>query len=348
MVDATEFITPHKKLMQSLHSLNLHIASYMAFDTLQQKVITLALKLREMKHKQKENILMLSHQTLLPLISKFLIGGCLVSVALIAEDDTTNTPHQTPQTEENQDPIHIEPGTRAMSQMERIAIQEVRAARAQSCKHDHHEDCEEECESKGKEPKSSEDSNKQEAPDASITNAKASASALFAGVKASTVYFTTHEGAWHHPVSVSLIGDTLEIEDGSIWGVYSGDMHKTLNWLTGDLIIITPNHEWFSIYDYKVINLNTGAVVRVNLKLGPFYNGVYTHWIVGIDYYRREVLLEDGSLWSVSNWDQSIVNKWILNDTVIIGINDGFLSGSNPNIMINVNVLNYAIGRCLN
>lgn len=160
-------------------------------------------------------------------------------------------------------------------------------------------------------------------------------------------YVTTHEGAFHFPIGVSFLGDTVELEDGSIWKVCSNDTYKTLNWLTSDMIIIVPNDSIFSSHDYKLINLNTGAKVKVNLYLGPIYNGAYTHWIVAIDYLYREIYLEDGSIWKMSSFDQSIVNKWLPNDTVIIGINDGLFSGTNPNILINVNMNNYSIGICL-
>jgi hypothetical protein len=166
------------------------------------------------------------------------------------------------------------------------------------------------------------------------------------GVNATT-YYTSHEGAMHHPISVSLLGETVELEDGSIWTVSSSDRYQTLDWMTGDIIIILPNHTWFSAYDYRLVNLNTGANIKVNLSLGPIYNGIYTHWILAIDYNKREICLEDGSVWKMSWWDGSILNQWLPNDTIIIGINDGWFSGGNPNMLINVNMNDNAIGNCV-
>lgn len=160
-------------------------------------------------------------------------------------------------------------------------------------------------------------------------------------------YVTTHEGAFHYPISVSYSGDSIQLEDGSIWTVCFSDTYKTLNWLTSDLIIIVPNHDIFSSYYYSLINVNTGVIVKVNLYLGPIYNGAFTHWIAAIDYFNREICLEDGSIWKMSAFDQSIISKWLPNDTVIIGINDGAFSYGNPNILINVNVNNYSIGTCV-
>jgi hypothetical protein len=162
-----------------------------------------------------------------------------------------------------------------------------------------------------------------------------------------TTYYSSHQGAMHHPIAVSLLGETIELEDGSIWSVSSGDRHQTLDWMTGDIIVILPNHTWFSSYDYRLVNLNTGANIKVNLSLGPIYNGFYTHWIIAIDYKHGEICLEDGSVWDMSSWDSSIVSNWLPNDTIIIGINDGWFSGSNPNMLINVNMNDHAIGNCI-
>ena len=74
------------------------------------------------------------------------------------------------------------------------------------------------------------------------------------------------------------------------------------------------------------------------------YNSVYTHWIVAIDYYRNIVFLEDGSVWNMSSLDAGVIDQWVINDVVMIGVNTGWLSSYNPNILINVNMLNYAAG----
>lgn len=158
--------------------------------------------------------------------------------------------------------------------------------------------------------------------------------------------YTTHAGAYHQPIAVSPLGDTVELEDGSIWSIKPQDRKKTLDWMTGDTIVITPNSSWFNwTYDFKLINKNTGVAVSANLSLGPIYNGIYTHWIVKLDYINNEVCLEDGSVWSISGFDSKVLKDWYVNDTVIIGINDAWFS-SKANILINVNKLNYVSGNC--
>jgi hypothetical protein len=220
-------------------------------------------------------------------------------------------------TEESTEEKHIPVGERALSHADQVKLMEERA-------------------------KMMEEMQEEEVlPETANVKAIASKS-----VKSAT-YVTTHEGAFHFPVSVSYFGDTVQLEDGSIWTVNASDSYQTLNWLTSDIIIIVPNQSLFSSYQYRLINVNTGANVKVNLYLGPIYNGAYTHWIVAIDYVYREIYLDDGSIWKMSSLDQYTLNKWLPNDTVIIGINDGFYSLSNPNILINVNMNNYSIGTCL-
>jgi len=168
---------------------------------------------------------------------------------------------------------------------------------------------------------------------------------------AQSMYYTSHPGVYHNPVSIALYRDDYFIErlglwteDGSIWKIAPSDESVALNWYPTDLLIITPNHSWFSSYGFKFTNQNTGESILADLVLGPIYNGPYTHWIVAIDYYDNRIYLEDGSVWEMSSFDDSTVSLWVVNDTVVIGVNDGWLSSSNPNILINVNMLNYATG----
>lgn len=162
---------------------------------------------------------------------------------------------------------------------------------------------------------------------------------------AKKTYYTSHQGAFHRPLAISSSGDSITLEDGSVWQIRIKDRGKTLDWLSGDSLIILPNHSWFSSYHYVLLNQNTGADIKVNMMLGPIYNGVYTHWIIAIDYYNKEVCLEDGTVWTVSGSDFSTLKKWLVNDTVIIGVNDSWFS-SKPNILINVNMLNYVAAIC--
>ncbi|MEC7839134.1 MAG: hypothetical protein VX777_03735 [Chlamydiota bacterium] len=163
---------------------------------------------------------------------------------------------------------------------------------------------------------------------------------------AKKIYYNSHDGAYHSPIAVTYFGDEVTLEDGSIWTVASWDQWKTLNWLTTDTILITQNKYLFSSYKFMLVNQATGKEVEVNLSLGPIYSGYYTRWIVAIDYLNDQILLDDGSFWEMSVLDYSITKNWYVNDTVIIGVNESS-STLRPNILINVNMLNYARGICL-
>lgn len=169
-----------------------------------------------------------------------------------------------------------------------------------------------------------------------------------------TIDYTSHMGAYHHPIMIHPLGDVVELEDGSKWGVYYGDRNKSYNWLTTDALKITPNKAWFSSYAYRLTNLNTGDSLEVNLIGRPLtvidpYTFVYQNRvIVAIDYYQKEICLNDGSIWSISGFDGAVLDKWLILDAMIIGHNDGFFSSSRPNILINCETNNYVEARCLN
>lgn len=236
--------------------------------------------------------------------------------------------------DEEKDGDRIKPGTRPIAHTEWLKIQ---AEREEQDKQHQEEEPSEEVEEI--EVESKEHSLQEKLEDGIQSSTK------FAKPQGS-VHFTSHTGAFYNPVAVSALGDTVEFNDGSIWTIASGDTYKTLNWLTSDLLVVTPNHSWFSNYMFCITNQDTGVSVKANLFLGPIYNGPFTHWIVAINYFTQELCLEDGSIWKLSGFDSSIYNKWMLNDTIIIGVNDGFLSSSKPNILINVNTLTYSKAKC--
>lgn len=161
-------------------------------------------------------------------------------------------------------------------------------------------------------------------------------------------YYTSHPDAYHHAINVSADGSTLEMEDGSIWDIKWSDRNKALDWRSQHAIVLTPNHSWFSSYNFKFINLDTNEAVRANMILTPVLNNIKTHWIELIDYSARQILLEDGSIWQMSWFDQSVVNKFVQYDVVIIGTNDGWWRGSNPNILMVVKSQQYARGKRIN
>jgi hypothetical protein len=214
---------------------------------------------------------------------------------------------------------HIKPGVRAATHTEWLAMQQEREDKEEAAKK---EQLKEEAE-------------------AEEQSAKKSISK-----EASAVYYATYPGIFYSPVTLSYLGDYVTLNDGSGWTISSSDAYKTLNWLTSDLLVITPNQSWFSSYMFKMTNQNTGVSVKCNLTLGPIYNGIYTHWIVGINYFTQDVYLENGTVWNVSGLDSSIFSQWMINDTIIMGVNDGYFSTSRPYILINVNTLTHVRADC--
>lgn len=261
----------------------------------------------------------ISNLTLRYLYGAFLLTGSMQ--AMTAEEVAANG--------------HVIVGTRRLPHADHVAVQEERAKEARQA-----------CEAAGQKTANNGE-HSQNPVKVALESKESRKAASIAGLNkiSGALYVTTHQGAFHNPLSVSFLGDAITLEDGSIWSVCSDDTYKTLNWLTSDLIVITPNHSWFSIYDYVITNQNTGIAVKVNLVLGPLVDAVYRYWIVAVDYLQDRVWLNDGSIWSMT--DCTVMKKWQVGDTVIIGVNDGWYSSSNPNILINVNMLNYGRGICM-
>lgn len=157
-------------------------------------------------------------------------------------------------------------------------------------------------------------------------------------------YVHTHPGAMHYVENISNNGAALEIEDGSIWDIKGSDRGTIKDWRHHDIIVLLPNRDWFSSYDYKFHNINTNEKVRANIFLGPIIDLQTTHYIEEINHSRRFIRLEDGSTWSMSRWDDSVLRLFERYDVVIIGTNDGWWKGSNPNILVHVKTMKYARG----
>lgn len=148
------------------------------------------------------------------------------------------------------------------------------------------------------------------------------------------VYFSQ---GMHCVSAVDAFGNSLELEDGSVWQISPYDAPKVAHWKSQDPILITQNHRWFSKYNYRLINQTTGAVLESNLHLGPIKNGIYTRYIMSIDLSRGEVVLSDHTRWQISSLDECSFQDWMLYDAVIIGYNSGWDSNS-EGLLINVNM----------
>lgn len=145
----------------------------------------------------------------------------------------------------------------------------------------------------------------------------------------------------HWLYSISEYPNSITIDDGSVWQIDFRQADLLRNWLPNDSIVITQNRDWFSSYDYHIINKNLGTSIPANLSLGPILDNPYSRYIVFVDRFNRVVMLSDNSRWSISIFDEQLLNQWALNDSIIIGENSGW-DFAHPYILINVN-MNHSI-----
>ena len=150
----------------------------------------------------------------------------------------------------------------------------------------------------------------------------------------------------HHRLVQIVVRDngeyTLELEDGSIWKISNYDATKALHWQINDPLSLTQNNRWFSRHDYRIINKANGTTIEASLFLGPVLNGEYSRYIISINHTRKEIILNDSTLWDVSYLDGSIFKDWALNDYIIIGTNSNtsIWDTADDAILINVNMNN--------
>lgn len=144
-----------------------------------------------------------------------------------------------------------------------------------------------------------------------------------------------HALAYHQAYAIDYdFGSQIELMNGSVWVVRPNGRGKVRNWLPTDVLFIGPNGSSFS--NFKLVNQTTDNSAEVDLILGPFYYGERTSWIIDIDWYNRRVTLNDGSQWDVSLWGKPELRRWMINDTVLIGVNSGISSWFNSSLLVNV------------
>lgn len=145
----------------------------------------------------------------------------------------------------------------------------------------------------------------------------------------------------HFLASYSVYDNTVELEDGSFWRLLvSAEMNQVLSWASNDELVITPSKSSL-VGQYQISNRVTGQSVHADLLVGPFDQGIYTHWVVGIDDWLGRVYLENGTYWNVRGLDAHLLSDWAINDTIILGHGANEWIGNHDSILINVNLNHY-------
>jgi hypothetical protein len=148
----------------------------------------------------------------------------------------------------------------------------------------------------------------------------------------------------HWIIKISALGDSLEIEDGSVWELNSRDGHKALYWRSRNPIMITQNTSWFSNYKYRILNQQSGESIESNLVLGPFAQGEYTNLISIMDKHNGALALTDNSNLQICSSDLKTFYNWSEGQSIIIGVNSGWHSHYDL-ILINVNMNDFVRAR---
>ncbi|NGX56655.1 MAG: hypothetical protein K1060chlam5_00898 [Candidatus Anoxychlamydiales bacterium] len=129
----------------------------------------------------------------------------------------------------------------------------------------------------------------------------------------------------HQLFEVKADGSAIVIEDESVWRIRNGYQKEVLKWTMSDPIILVQNDSyvssWIYGYNYKMINKNTNTAVEVKLHLLPKLNNPYILFVSYIDPIRKEVGLSDGTFWKIDSSQFYLINKWELNDSVVVGSN---------------------------
>lgn len=147
----------------------------------------------------------------------------------------------------------------------------------------------------------------------------------------------------HSIAAISALGDSLILEDGSIWFV-DDSTNQISNWLQSDTILIFPNSSWFSSNKFVLANQNLSSTVETTLIAGPVIGNPYTLQIIEIDYFNNIVYLSDNSKWYTCPSDNATLSQWQIGDYIIVGSNSSWLcfySYSDKHILINSNMYNY-------
>lgn len=154
---------------------------------------------------------------------------------------------------------------------------------------------------------------------------------------------TSHNSSNHIFQGVTAYFDQVKLEDESYWMVRPEDRWMLREWIPGDIIAITQaDHHWWQFrtdkYIYALYNERTRHLIDVEISAAPTLDSFYRRWIENIykGHGNAYLVLNDKSVWPLSESERMIWQKWQEGHTIIIGINNSWWNWQSPNILINI------------
>lgn len=141
----------------------------------------------------------------------------------------------------------------------------------------------------------------------------------------------------------------IQLQDGSLWQIDPRDIPLIYHWLLNNhRLYITPNRWYFSDYRFEIVNADLEQIIRVNRVGNPIFN---VHQIKIIDYDHDVITISEGydifgrptySRWKISYKDHHTINKWLIEDRIIVGANVGISKAFDLYILYNAETDSYA------
>ena len=159
-------------------------------------------------------------------------------------------------------------------------------------------------------------------------------------------YGSSHPGLFQFVTWIGPNGCTIDLHDGTQWGIHPSDRHKVYQWYSTDELYLTVG--WASGYKYTIVNQRNGQTVHAKLTRGPVRGGSYTRNVELVDFEHMLIHLTDGSCFQWASSDDRMMRKWYQvmvnyseNHAILIGVNTGLSSFFNEYILIDIETDSY-------
>ncbi len=120
-------------------------------------------------------------------------------------------------------------------------------------------------------------------------------------------------------VDLSVSDNVFMLDNRSKWTPSNMEMIK--NWRSGDELLITQNHAFFSVHRFALVNFRLQKAVPISLLREPYPVPSKTLFILGVDLSNDIITLDNGADYSVEKSDHGTLRRFSENDRVMLGIN---------------------------